>query len=376
MIDMISGYDLVILQRCYRLDIAKAFRDACDFMGVPFVFETDDNYLDLESDNPAYWSIIPGEIARLNPPKHQLEEFRKAALEDYKQIINMASAVTVSTPELKLALQPYNREIYVLQNNVLNVQHFRHYSAEHEFIEDGQVKIRMMEDTRMITIPSYYVDVERNNSLVSTARIGYTGTPSHQGKDFNTVKNYWYKLIDKYSGKNPKGPISPNKITHGCWFTYIGDEFFYKEHETYRKGKEFRKRNIHIPTSEYDLYMQHLRNLDVGIAPLDKNIFNMAKSDIKAVELASWGIPCVLPSFVTYSRSFTHGENCLMYENGREFQECMEALILDVKLRTKLGEGALEYVENNRLEKLHSKARADIYRSLVDRSYKMKVFYP
>ncbi len=62
--------------------------------------------------------------------------------------------------------------------------------------------------------------------------------------------------------------------------------------------------------------MFNIRNIDIGIAPLAPTIFNMSKSDIKAVEYGSWGIPSLLPRYVTYSRNFVEEENCLMYSKN------------------------------------------------------------
>jgi glycosyltransferase involved in cell wall biosynthesis len=124
------------------------------------------------------------------------------------------------------------------------------------------------------------------------------------------------------------------------------------------------------------MYLFHLRNIDIGIAPLARNIFNMSKSDIKPVEYALWGTPAVLPNFVTYNRTWKNNETCLLYDNDREFKECMETMINDHELRTRLGAAAKKYVQENRLERQHSEKRYKIYRDLIDRTHRLKVFTP
>lgn len=371
LIDVMKEYDLVILQRCYLKHIADQVSAVAKFLGIPLVFETDDDYLHLEPDNPAYYSIIPPGVIEGNPSRAEMEMHRQKALEGYKDILRMADAVTVTTEELKHTILPYNRNVHVLPNNVVRTYEFRTYDPEHVFAENGKIPVanftradnRVIKEIHgMYSIPSHFVDVGKQK-MFQTPRIGYSGTMSHRGQDFNTIKQYWYKLIDKFSDSS--------------WFVYIGDQFFYDEHDIYVKGrKNIKFKNIHIPPSQYDLYMFHLRNLDIGIAPLALNNFNMSKSDIKAVELASWGVPCVLPKFITYTRNFVHGETCLTYSNGREFMECMETLIMDPKLRFEMGQKAQQYVENNRLEKHHAKRRYDIYRELVDNTYKLNIYEP
>ena len=156
----------------------------------------------------------------------------------------------------------------------------------------------------------------------------------------------------------------------------MGDQYFWKKHEDLKKYKKVPDRNIYIPQYEYSLYMYNYRNLDVAIAPLYPNIFNMSKSDIKAVEAASWGIPCVLPNYVTYNRNFVHGETCFLYDNGKEFYEYIELLLGDPKLRSDMGQKALQYVTENRLERLHAKERYEAYKSVIDKSYRLNIFHP
>jgi glycosyltransferase involved in cell wall biosynthesis len=112
------------------------------------------------------------------------------------------------------------------------------------------------------------------------------------------------------------------------------------------------------------------------MAPLHRNTFNMAKSDIKSVELGAWGVPCVLPNFITYTRHWKSGENCLTYNNAREFQEAMETLINDHAFRIKLGEAAKKYVAENRVERLHADERFNLYKSFIDNAYTLKSFIP
>lgn len=371
LVELMEPYDLVILQRCYLLNIAQQVHTVTKFLGIPLVFETDDDYLHLEPDNPAYYSIIPMEILESKPSMKELEVHRLQALEGYKQILNMADAVTVTTEELKHTILPYNKNVYVLPNNVVRTYEFRTYDPEHVFVENGKIPVAnftrpdnttIKEIHGMYSIPSHYVDM-KTKQLMGTPRIGYSGTQSHRGQDFDTIEHHWYKLIDKCS--------------ESCWFLYIGDKFFYDKHDLHVKSrKNVRMKNVWIPPSQYDLYMFHLRNLDIGIAPLAPNIFNMSKSDIKAVELASWGIPCVLPNYITYTRNFKHGETCLTYNNGKEFVECIEAMITDPKMRVELGRNAQRYVEENRLEKYHAKRRLDIYQNLIDNAYRLQVFKP
>lgn len=366
LVDLLAGYDLVIIQRCYILAIVEAIHKACEFLGIPIVFETDDDYINLPLTNPAYLATIPPEVLKQSSTSNKvLYEARAKAIDDYKAIIGMADGITVSTEELKKVLFDYNRNIEVFENSLPSVWSSRDHSPEEACIDRdpnsptfGKTIIRPIHG--LWSIPDYYIS---NGQPIQCPRIGYTGTQTHRGEDWDTVKYYWEKLIDKYSNSR-------------AWFVYIGDEYFFHEHENYRKKKGLPQRNLGLGAAEYDLYKLNIRNLDIGIAPLYPNIFNMSKSDIKALEYAAWCIPAVLPNYITYSRHWKNGENCLLYNNGREFQEAIETLINDPKLRVQLGINANKYVAENRLEKFHAKRRYEFYRSLVDEAYKFKVYLP
>lgn len=357
LVQIFSGFDIVVVQRCYMYDVVRQVKDACEFVGIPMVFETDDDYLHLPPDNPAYLSMIPKAFMDSKPSPEDLEKKRIECLLQYIEIISFSDLVTVSTEELKRTLNMYNKNIEVLQNNIEQVWEYRDHLPESAFITDGRFQVAI--NHGLYSLPDHCVV---DNKAFAVPRVGYSGTLTHRGNDFNTIKYYWEKFVAKHSKH--------------AWFVYLGDKYFWDEHDQIAKSKNLPNRHFNIPQSQYDLYMLNYRNIDIGMAPLYNNVFNMSKSDIKAVEAAAWGIPCVLPNYVTYTRNFKHGENCLIYNNGKEFYDCLEALVTNAELRHKLGSAAFTYVRDNRIEKQHSARRLEIYKKVIDKSYRMHIFAP
>ena len=320
----INQYDLIVLQRCYKYAIFKPIKDACEFVGKKLIFETDDYYLHIPKSNAC---------------SKELE--KPGVKEDYIKIISQADLVTVSTQELKDILYLYNKNIEVLPNNVEQVscgfsgKPFRAYTPIR--LEDGKITLNQVQS--FVQVPTHNLTKER------IIRVGYSGTPTHD-EDFATIQYNLERVCKEYK----------NKI----WLIFIGSDYFYKQ-----MPKDLGVM-MHIPVSTYHSYMSHLRNLDIGLAPIAPNLFNMSKSPIKAIEYASWGTPAVLPNYITYKREFTHRENCLMYRNGGEFEELLSELIEDNMLREKLGTNARDYVLNNRLESLHAERRYQVYKKIVD----------
>lgn len=391
LIKVFSDFDIVIVQRCYLYHIVKQIKDACEFIGIPCVFETDDDYLHLDPQNPAYASILHpsvfqtliGEDGQLRPgvSGEQFIQARREALEGYKEIIRMMDAVTVSTEELKQTLLPYNKNIHVFENCVLNVYPWRTWDAAESMMgPDGTIQIK--NNQGMVSVPAFYINKEKNQ-LVQTPRIGYTCTPSHRGKDWDTIAEQWERLIKKHS-------------KHNWWFVYIGADpgelgnftgdrangipprdYWIQRHMNVCLANKLPWRVVPIAPAEYDLYNYHIRNIDVGIAPLHMDgIFNMSKSDIKIKEYAAWQVPAVAPNHITYNRNFTHGENVLLYNNARQFSEYVELLANDPKLRADMGRKAMELVKTNFLEKDMAAKRFRFLKTMVDSSYKLQVFRP
>lgn len=339
-LQLIQQYDLVILQRCFRIEIAMPIKAACEILGKKMIFETDDDYLNLPPHNPCYPEV--------SSPKMR---------SNFARIIEMADAVTVSTSELAKTLRQFNPNIHIFPNNVEHVYcgdylpPVRGYTQE-QMDGDGNTKIPSMHG--MIAMPAFFRDPGNKKRINRTIRIGYSATPSHR-EDFKTVKYALDKIMRKYHGR--------------IWLFFIGDKWFGEQ------MLEGGGRIITVPPQSYQMYMYQLRNLDIGIAPLVPDLFNMSKSSIKAVEYATWGVPAVLPHYVTYTRDFTPGVNCLTYYNQGEFQESLEELINNHELREGLGENARNYVVNNRLERLHTQGRFELY-SQIAREQKFKQFQP
>lgn len=341
---LMEDCDLVVTQRCTDFNVVKIIKRACDLLNKPFVYETDDDYINLPANNPALKDLGT-----------------KEAQDNYKRLLELPDLITVSTEELRNVIYPYNKNVKVFPNNVDRVYHKRSYFKEEvdpenpklikapfkQFIGNGSTN--GFDKHGLHFIPSYADHPKGKKRVV---RIGYTGTPTHR-EDFSTIYYYLEKVVEK--------------LSNNIWLLFIGDPYFYN---LMTNAKKF-KRMFFINPSQYDQYMFNIRNIDIGLAPLHPNVFNMSKSPIKAIEYASWGTPSILPNYVTYNREFTHGENCLLYNNGKDFESCLIELVNNHDLREHLGANAREHVENNRLEHLHSKERYDTYMELINSKPKL-----
>jgi hypothetical protein len=402
LINAFSHFDLIIVQRCYLLSVMERIRQACTILGKPLVFETDDDYLSIIPSNPAYFSIAADQelfseynalqvkaqrlwqngdkagandlIAKANEdylPK--LMESRNQGLADYLEILKMVDGVTTSTQELANTIYPYNKRIGVFQNNVRQPNPFRLHFPEQYFIsedKEGNKTIDLDKAARfgVHTKPSHSIFEDpktKAKRAMITPRVGYTCTASHWGEDWSTINQGINQVAKKY--ENGLAGVQP-------WWIYFEDK--YQTPVFSMSQQHGRGRITHIPPSGYYVYNANISNIDIGICPVFPNSFNLSKSDIKAVEYASWGAAPLVPAFKTYTRNFIDGKTCLTYKNEREFVEKLCLLIENPRLRNEIGKNALDYVCEHRLAHLeeNAKPRLDWYKGLIEDSAPLKIF--
>lgn len=392
LVQMISEYDLCICQRINNYDLIKFVVDAAFIAGVSVLHEVDDDYIHLPETNPCFYGTslsdglldraraaqIEGRMDDLKDIMPQLEASRLAGLAGYKKALSMFDGITVTTPELKSMLLPYNKEIKVLPNNMETCHFYKDLCVEESDSTGRMVKKNMM---GMHSVPSFYIERDPNNNyepimengqvkLHECLKIGYAGTLSHR-EDWWTIHNVWNEIVSRHA------------LNHH--FVYIGDPFFYHQQASFTgqydektnpEGDGRPNRRIHIEENTVSMYLLNLRVLSIFVAPLTPNIFNMSKSDLKALEGASWGACPVLPDYITYSRNWVHGKTAMLYKNQKEFLEIMEYLIANPAARELIGRQARQYVHEERLEKHHAQERFDYYQSVIAKKKKFQPLIP
>lgn len=379
LINQISRYDIVCVQRLTQLPEISTIVNACFYLGKACYFETDDDYCHLERHNPCYFSTALGDPllekarqlskegrqAEVDALLPQLEPIRLQGLANYKKALSLFDAVTVTTDELASTILPYNKNVHVFPNMMQRVFWEKDVTIEDSTMDGKMVRIDRM---GMSTVPSYCFerDPKKNFEVVlkdgAPVRhlinsIGYSGTLSHYA-DWMTIDEGWNRLAEKWAPS--------------AHFIYIGDPWFYRRQRVWSgpqhscnetcppycpqynpEGDGRPTRRIHIQETDPDLYLLNMRNAKCAVAPLAPTIFNMAKSDLKAMESAVWGNCPILPRYITYTRTFVEGQTAMFYSNQEEFYNVANWLFENPAQREKIGANARQYIYQNRLEKDH-----------------------
>lgn len=99
-----------------------------------------------------------------------------------------------------------------------------------------------------------------------------------------------------------------------------------------------------IPWS-WDTEIEHLLSCDVGINPLDNDLFSLGKCGFKLIQYMACGLPVVAAPVGANKDIVDHGINGFLAGNDEEWQQFLERLYEDQALRVSMGEEGRRKVE-------------------------------
>lgn len=198
--------------------------------------------------------------------------------------LGWADLITVTSEELLIALQHFNPNIEVLEN-CLPDSHWK--TTQRKYDKDSLV-------------------------------IGWAGGITHN-EDLKLIVNPLLQILEVY----------PHVELHlaGNWDWLINP---------FPKNNRIKVLNF-VPI---DQYHELLAGFDIGIAPLIDTPFNRYKSDLKFLEYAALGIPCLASAIVPYTKSIVHGKTGFFAENDEDWKIYLRRLIESIKIRREIGKAA------------------------------------
>ncbi|MFT4271267.1 MAG: glycosyltransferase [Pantoea sp.] len=93
----------------------------------------------------------------------------------------------------------------------------------------------------------------------------------------------------------------------------------------------------YIPFVSFEEMMQEIGKNDLVLVPLEKTIFNHAKSNIKFIEAASQGVPVIASKVDEYEAAIESGVNGWLCDTEHQWYETLKAIILDEVNLKKVG---------------------------------------
>ena len=113
-------------------------------------------------------------------------------------------------------------------------------------------------------------------------------------------------------------------------------------------------------------YGEFYAKIDISLAPLEENLYNRCKSEIKMVEAGMNKIPFICQAYGPYIPHIQHGKNGLMVTNDDEWYIYIKELILNPERRKELGQALHDYVNPKFSMKEICRTRIDFYKRIAN----------
>jgi glycosyltransferase involved in cell wall biosynthesis len=297
--EKVSQADLVVIQRdfprwesAYRQVVSLARAE-----GKLIIYEADDLLLELPE----------------NHPDRPITYYSRALLPMLRAIME-ADAVTASTRALCDYLRPFNPNIWLLPN----------YLVDHIWL---------------LHPPE---EKPTNQAAAVPIVIGYMGTTSHTA-DLEMLSGVLRELLEQYG----------NKIALRFWGIQPPGEV----------GDFPNVEWIPLHILSYTQFVEYFstQTCDIFLAPLNDSRFNQSKSPLKFLEYSALGVPGVYSRITPYETVVNHGENGLLASTPSEWAACLRQLIDNPDLRSRVGMQAYLTVARNWRLSNHAHEWRDAY---------------
>jgi len=108
--------------------------------------------------------------------------------------------------------------------------------------------------------------------------------------------------------------------------------------------KEYENRIISSPFVSWKRLPEVIASIDINLAPLEKSIFNEAKSENKWVEAALCKVPTVASNFGAFKEMIQNKKDGLLCDNDKEWYQALDKLVKSKELREEIGLNAYNRV--------------------------------
>jgi glycosyltransferase involved in cell wall biosynthesis len=222
-----------------------------------------------------------------NPAKAVLGT--KSAQDGIKRFLSNVDALFVSTLPLVNLYKPYCEKIYVLPNSI-------NYEFVYDKVQNSQKKVVLWQGSM-----THYKDI-------AIAEKGFAALAKN--KDI---------ILKMWCGFDPQ--------THKPVFDFPGSQV--------------------IPLVPFEAFYAMFSQIDahIGLAPLNANIFNRSKSNLKFLEYTVQGMVTVASDFGPYKETIEHEKTGILVSDNRDWYDAVMDIVNNEEKRNKILENAKKVVD-------------------------------
>jgi hypothetical protein len=249
--NMLKEFDIILAPRQYNRNIKMLLEEAM-YNGIPVVYELDDDLSHVEPSNPAFAVYYKG----------------SEDLKGVSDVIQLCSGMVTSTPECKAWYSQDNKNIHVIDN-------FIDYS-----LRDWGATVSWNGLTPNIVLQ----DIVRPKEWEDKFIIGYSGGDSHL-KDFEGAGAALKRALEDL----------PN-VYLALYCSPFMAEKFVNAHQLPSD------KIIFIEPRHFLDHPKGLQGIDLQLAPLAGNQFNICKTPLKQMEAMAVGSATLATCIAPYAR--------------------------------------------------------------------------
>ena len=286
-IDYLKYYRCFVFFRCPITDAVREFIELAKENNKVVFFDIDDLVIDKK-----YTDTIP----YLKNMSKEEKALYDDGVKRTQETLKMCDYAITTTERLQKELKNYVKEVYINRNVV---------------------------SERMTELSLKAIKEKENHDDVV---LGYLSGSITHNPDVELIKPVLVKLMKKYDFLKLKlvGEIS------------IPEDF-----------KEFEDRIIFEPFMPWEKLPKMIASLDINLAPLEKSIFNEAKSENKWLEAALCQVVTVASDVGAFHTMIRNEEDGFLCKSEKEWLNVLTTLIENKDLREKIAKNAYNRIIKN-----------------------------
>ena len=287
---IVKNYRIIIFFRCpWTKKIEEAISLAKN-LNKKVLFDIDDLVIDKK-----YTNLIPY-LKTLTPKEKYIYD---DGVERMKKTLLLCEGAITTTKALAEELKHYVTNVYINKN---------------------------VASEEMCKLSNEALALKKTKKKKDNIIIGYFSGSITHNSDIEMIKFALIKILKEF--KNVKlllfGELSfPNFLT------------------------EFSSQIITKNFTNWKMLPQIISSVDINIAPIEKTIFNAAKSENKWVEASLVKVPTISSDYGEFKNVIIHNETGLLCSETIDWYDSLKALITNEKLRRYLGENAYNICKKN-----------------------------
>ncbi|MBR3248589.1 glycosyltransferase [Candidatus Saccharibacteria bacterium] len=279
--EIIKFYRGVIIFRCPMTDPIDELIDKAKYFNKKVFFDVDDLVIDTKYTNGIEY------VQAMDAKERKIYDDGVVKM---GETMKKCDYLITTTEALARELRKYGKEVFVNKN----------------VASEEMVKLSLEAMGR----------VEKDSGEIV---IGYLSGSITHNPDFELIKPALIKIMDEFEN------------TKLCVMGHL---------DLPKELKRFEGRVIRKPFANWQKLPEVIAGLDINLAPIEKTIFNEAKSENKWTEAALCKVVTVASDFGAFKDVIENGVDGMLCKTGEDWYEKIKEIIVDEKLRKKIAENA------------------------------------